>query len=57
MVHMFLCSQNGFGYREHFLQSRGGITLHIVSVACWGMEGEWKNKGERESEKEREESL
>jgi len=49
---MFLCFQNGFGHREHFLQSRGDITLHFESVACWGGEGEWKNKGEREREKE-----
>jgi hypothetical protein len=48
---MFLCFKNGFGHREHFLHSRGDITLHFVSVACWGGEGEWKNKGESEREK------
>jgi len=52
MVHMFLCLQNGFGHSEHFLQSRGDITLHFVSVACWGVGGERKNKGEREREEE-----
>jgi hypothetical protein len=47
---MFLYFKNGFGHREHFLPGRGDITLHFVSVACWGGEGEWKNKGEREKE-------